>query len=518
MSVKHIIISLLTSVFFCLSAAAQTSKVDSVVLENALLQAVQMYSTGDYQRAVAMLEVILEKNPQNDAAHYYLGMSQVALSDLEQAELHLSRAAELDPKNYWYRSRIASIYSATKRTEEAVAEYESMLKDFPKKTDTYYSLAELYPALGKMDEALAVLDKIDTLAGRSDGTAMERFQILCDQKKFQEAYDFLIMVDEEVESPQIKSILGDYYIGMDQDSLGLAKYNESLEIYPNYVPALLGKAEYAKMQKDNAEYFRLLEVVMRDESVTPAGKLEFLKSLIQQSDPRFALANQQSFYGLYDAAYETHPSDNDLALMVVGIRHAFGDYEAEGAEARRFMEIFPDKAEYLEYAVYAAYNTNDYDGVLSLSEIQLAKAKAAGDKDQIVSAYSSMGDMYHQLGNSKKAYKCYDAALKVNPEYAPVLNNYAYYLSEEGKSLKKAYKMSSKSIELESDNATYLDTFGWILHLMGKETEALSIFKRVMIYGGKDSAVILNHYADVLEANGKSDLAEMYRKQAAAKE
>ena len=35
-----------------------------------------------------------------------------------------------------------------------------------------------------------------------------------------------------------------------------------------------------------------------------------------------------------------------------------------------------------------------------------------------------------------------------------------------------------------------------------------------MLYGGKESAVIMKHYARVLEALGEKDLAEVYRDQA----
>ena len=38
-----------------------------------------------------------------------------------------------------------------------------------------------------------------------------------------------------------------------------------------------------------------------------------------------------------------------------------------------------------------------------------------------------------------------------------------------------------------------------------------------MLYGGKDSAVILEHYAEVLEALGEYDMAKIYRTQAKAK-
>ena len=91
-----------------------------------------------------------------------------------------------------------------------------------------------------------------------------------------------------------------------------------------------------------------------------------------------------------------------------------------------------------------------------------------------------------------------------------MLNNYAYFLSLERRSLRKALKMSRRAVELEPDNATYLDTLGWILYLKGRPEEAKPHFKRAMIYGGKDSSEVLGHYSEVLKALGEDELASYY--------
>jgi predicted Zn-dependent protease len=70
--------------------------------------------------------------------------------------------------------------------------------------------------------------------------------------------------------------------------------------------------------------------------------------------------------------------------------------------------------------------------------------------------------------------------------------------------------MSKKTVEAEPDNSTYLDTFGWILYLQGKALEAKPFFKRAMLYGGKESPVVMDHYAEVLYALGEHDLAFVY--------
>ena len=77
--------------------------------------------------------------------------------------------------------------------------------------------------------------------------------------------------------------------------------------------------------------------------------------------------------------------------------------------------------------------------------------------------------------------------------------------------------MSRITVEAEPDNATYLDTFGWILFLQGKALEAKPFFKHAMLYGGKESPVVLDHYAEVLYALEEYDLAFVYWTQAQAK-
>ena len=154
------------------------------------------------------------------------------------------------------------------------------------------------------------------------------------------------------------------------------------------------------------------------------------------------------------------------------------------------------------------YNLNDFGKVLEACDEVLKMAPA--DSSGTLRAWSTKGDVYHRLGESAKAYKAYEKALKINPDYIYVLNNYAYYLSVDGKKLKKALEMSRKTIEAQPDNATYLDTFGWILYLRGEYDQAKTHFKKAMVCGGKDSAVILDHYAEVLFALKDYNMAFVY--------
>ena len=77
--------------------------------------------------------------------------------------------------------------------------------------------------------------------------------------------------------------------------------------------------------------------------------------------------------------------------------------------------------------------------------------------------------------------------------------------------------MSKITITAEPDNPTYLDTYGWILYLQGKAAEAKPYFKHAMLYGGKDSAAVLDHYAEVLYRLKEYDTARVYWNLAKAK-
>ena len=81
--------------------------------------------------------------------------------------------------------------------------------------------------------------------------------------------------------------------------------------------------------------------------------------------------------------------------------------------------------------------------------------------------YGQIADIYFKLEDKQSAFSNYEKALEANPANVYIMNNYAYYLSEEGLDLRKAERMSAKSVELEPNNSTYLDTYAWIFYKQG---------------------------------------------------
>lgn len=510
--------------------------------ENMIMSAVSKFDNGDFDGAIRMLKVVVEQDPESDAACYYLALSYFAKQDADLAEAYLRKAHELDPENFWYRHRLAVLYTATKRPELAIGIYEGLLKDFPKKSDLYFEVVDLYSAREEFEKALKTLEEIETVFGKTESTAVYRFNLLRRMDRADEAFKSLEEYNKDYSSPYVLTALADWQISMYNDSTALRYYDEALDIAPDYAPALLGKAETLRMTRKYGEYFSVLEKFVADPYTPVQGKSDYLTAVIQRTDPKFMRSFMPQMDVIMEKTLQVHPSDSTMmglaaiwyystermddaqrwfttnsetypgsisarASLVEFLMYA-QKWEDLSVEGRKAFEDFPQESAFLEMASVGDFNLERYDDVMDICDRVLQVAPR--DSSKTLRAWSTKGDIYMKLGESSKAYKAYDKALKINPDYVYVLNNYAYYLSIEGKNLKKAYQMSKRTVEAEPDNATYLDTFGWILFLQGKALEAKPFFKKAMLYGGKESAVIMDHYAEVLYALKEYDLAFVY--------
>ena len=279
-------------------------------------------------------------------------------------------------------------------------------------------------------------------------------------------------------NPNTLSVVGDAKAASGQDSLALSYYNQALLLDPEYAPALYGRMELSRRAGRFAPFFVDLEGVIRNEDVRPEMKSNYLTRLMDSIDSPFYWVWGDAINRLVDLDREMHPEDYAIQLLKLRM----------------------------------LYIKNDWEGVLDQCGVLQELARREGDKDHLAEALSIAGDvLYKEIGDKKKAFAAYEEALKIDPDQATVLNNYAYYLSLEGRKLRKALKMSRRAVELDPDNASYLDTCGWLLYLLKKPKEAKPYFKHAMLYGGKDSAVVLEHYAKVLAALGEDNLASFYQ-------
>ena len=279
-------------------------------------------------------------------------------------------------------------------------------------------------------------------------------------------------------NPNTLSIVADAKAAARQFDEAVSYYNQTLLLDPAYAPALYGRMELRRRQGNFVPFFIDLEALVRNEDVRPEAKSDYLTKLMDSIDSPFYWSWGETINRLVDLDREMHPEDHAIQMLKLRM----------------------------------CYIKQDWEAVLAQCDVLEELALAQGNDKHRGEALAIAGDLWYQeFGDKKKAYAIYEEALKADPDQASVLNNYAYYLSLDGRKLRKALEMSRRAVELAPDNASYLDTYGWLLFLLKKPKDAKPVFKHAMLYGGKDSAVVLEHYSKVLEALGEKDLSIYYK-------
>ena len=414
---NRITLILYTSIILVLSSvsAGAQGRVSALreSAESMLVDAVQAYDSGDTDAAMARLSVITGAFPDNDAAHYYLGLCHIRKNDADAALSEFQAASRLDPGNYWYRDRIATLYSLTGQEELAVEVYEGLLKDFPRKIDLYYSLVNLYARVNRLDKVMQTLDDIETMVGRDEQTALARYDILMHQNKTEEAFALLEDLNEEYPSPQILSMMGDSRLSDYDDSLAMAYYDRALELDSEYAPALLGKSEVYRIRRSFDGFFETLGRFASSPSIPAQMKSSYLTNLTGQIDGRFFQTFKAQLDTLYETGVRAHPADSSI-LLAAGTYYYRTDRRDRGVELfRTNSTLYPDdfnaRAMYIQSLSY----NEDWNTLLEASE----EAYAAFPEEPAflnmrVMAYYNLGDIPAVIRESTRMSE----AFKDNPD------------------------------------------------------------------------------------------------------
>lgn len=513
-----------------------------------LIEGIKQYNQKNLDSAKIQFNRLLRIDPANDAAYFYLANISLMNNDIVSGEMLLKKGIELDSTNYWYKNLLGQIYLKTDKPDQAIELYEKLASQFPKKTESYYNLVNLYLSKQDIAKSNEMLDKIEQISGKSDAIALTRFNLFRMEQNWDGALKYLLDFDKEFQSAKVEAIIADMYADRFRDTLAISYYNKALALEPQYAPALYGKAEVYRMKGDYENFFKDIFPFFANRQIEPQMKGEYLRQLFQT--PNFLQRFKPQVDTLVMNFEQAHPTDSTTLFLVAAYYSQGGDQKKCLEILKRNYQLYPDSFDAMfQYVTYIYYikewenlqkeataalekypDNTDLIQLIGIAQFQLkeipesiktykkleAISLAQKDTAGLLTTYSLLGDLYAEMQNKKKAYVFYKKALKLDPGLNAVLNNYAYYMALEGKNLKQAYQMSKKTIESEPDNPTYLDTFGWILFLMDKPVEAKAQFKHAMLYGGKESAAILDHYAEVLYVLGEFDLAFIYWDQAKA--
>jgi tetratricopeptide (TPR) repeat protein len=114
---------------------------------------------GDFDGAAALLQTVLEKNPTDANALFYLGLARVGKQQYREAAESLARVTELQPAFSGAWLELGICHDKLGEAEKALAAYDRTLQLDPTNTAALYNSGLLLFDAARVDEALARFEK-----------------------------------------------------------------------------------------------------------------------------------------------------------------------------------------------------------------------------------------------------------------------------------------------------------------------------------------------------------------------
>lgn len=434
---------------------------------------------GKYPEYVAVYETLVKEYPSDlnflnelAYAYYFTGKYQKAIDVYNKIEDQVGVNESLTTQK-------VQLYDNLGKKDEAVAEYEKLIKLYPDET-RYYALLAEYCAKNKLnDKAEWAYNKIVEINPEDPYVHISLADFYKKEGKSEEAFEELKigLANPKLDLKTKVNLLINFYSGKLTDEQRKQALELSEILKKTHPDEALAETFYASMLYENKEY---------EKSRT------LFKEILKENNSNYGLWEQMLFCSLYLEDYKTLAKDSEDAV-----------------------DLFPTYPLPYFFAGVANFQLKDY--VKAKAFLESGKEFVVNNDALLEQFYSSLGDTYNELENYDASYAAYDKALSINPDNAVVLNNYAYYLSLRSVKLDKAAEMAKKAVELDPYNENNLDTYAWVLYKQGKYEKALEWIKKAFNNGGDASGVVLEHYGDIYYKLNKPDEAMKYWKMAREK-
>lgn len=546
---KLFIFGLLIAPLCCLGQSKPLKKVmddKQLAAESAFIEGMKEYMAENYAKSAAIFTVIINKYEPTAGIYHMLAKSYLELSDLNRAAEAAKSALELAKENAYYQKYYASILGQQYNYREAIDLYKKVIKSNPFDVNSYILLGEIYINQEEYDQAIKLYNQVEKNIGPDEEISNLKQMLYLKQNKVDEAIkegDRLIEnqpLDPEYVLKQAQIMIGNQKLS-DAQKL-LINY---LEDDPNLAEGHVLLADIYRRQGDLEACNKELQLAFDNKDLEPEIKLKILESynkLTQDSpspenlnsaieltqklidmEPELAgsyvymgdlLMRKGSLIEARENYLESTKYDKsvfEVWLALVELDTKLNDTDALVKDAQDASDYFPNQAFFWYHYGYGNVLKKDYnEAIYALEE---AKALAFDNVELSKHISSLLGDSFHATKRYTEAYKAYDQVLELDPNYAPALNNYSYFLAIEKKDLDKAQLLSERLYSLDPDNIEYIDTYGWVLFQKGDYDAAKAIIEKAVKNHTELNGTILEHYGDILYKLGDASLAhEQWKK------
>lgn len=459
-----------------------STSIDYLMLLQDIYSAARLHDS-----AAIYLERIIKLDSLKTEAYFKLGFIYENSKPKQAIELY-KRLMKIDGPQWPVLVRIAEVYEKLGDANGAIATLENLLSLDPENIQLQKMLLEYYSKSKSIEKATALLDELLQLYPEDDELIQKKGELLLAQGKNAEAvvfYNKLLAMPNITYDSKIKICAFVYILSTKDSSLVPTAWNMFITMDKDttdwQIKWYLGAI--AKMKNDTRSALQYFKITTELASWNAEVWTRYGGLLFDEKE--------------YDKVIETlseavkkFPEEFGIS-MLLGISYA---------QKNNYIDAEP----HLEKA-----NELDANNLNAISAYAYTLSKVGkGEKAieylrkgiQIDSAnvdlISEIGLIYDNMEKWTECDSAYLAALKLNPDNALVLNNYAYSLSKRSSRLNEALAMVDKALVKDPGSSSYLDTKGWILFKMGNFREAKRFIEESLKINN-DREEVLDHLGDV---------------------
>ncbi len=528
---------------------APLSYADSIRYNSFFMESVVAAGAGRYASAYDLLRHCLEINPNAAEAYYLLSTYQTELKQDTLAMKSMEKAAELSPSNDTYQERLAQYCIDFKQYDKAIKVYENLAANRPDRTDVLEVLMQLYNQQKNYTDMLKTIGRLEKVEGTGEEITLAKvraYELLGDKKN---AYKALKNLSETYPNDNsYRVMLANWLMQNDKQKDAYGIYTSVLKDEPSNSYALSSLYDYYKAVGDNEKAKDVMSRVLANNKTDSNSKQAMIRQFIEENE--HAGGDSTVVIDMLDKVTKQNPQDANIAELkvaymslkkmpkevidsaIVSLLNVAPDnagarlqliqniWEQKNWEqiisvCKPALEYNPEEMAFYYFLGLAYFQKGDENLTLQTIQKGVLQVSDKSNKGMVSELYAIMGDILQKKGKMQQAFAAYDSCLQWKDDNIGCLNNYAYYLSEDGHNLQKAEQMSYKTIKAEPKNSTFLDTYAWILFMQDRFAEA-KIYADQAVTNDTDSvqsAVILEHTGDIYACLGKvNDAVDFWKK------
>ena len=448
----------------------------------------------DYDRALAAIDALEKKQPDNPLAQNLRGGVMLAKRDVPAARKSFEKALTIDKGYLPAAANLARLDLVDKKPDDAKKRFEGVLEKDPKSVQALLGLAELRAqAGGSADEVAALINKA---IAANPKELTPRLALIGLYLKNQDTKKAIAAANDGLsalpDNPELTHALGRAQQAAGDTEAALTTFNKLAQLQPTSPLPWIRIAEVQMQAKNNSAAMQSLKKALTIKPDLVDAQVALMRLEIADGRPKEALTVARD-------VQRQRPKE-PAGFMLEGDVHASQKAWKEAIAAYRAgLKVAPDSTD-VAIKLYTALGVSG-----AAADAEKFSAQWTKDHPKDVNFRRYLADVSLARRDYAGALGQYRTILAIEPNNAMVLNNAAWTAAQ----LKdpKALEYAEQANKLVPNNPNIMDTLGNILLEKGDSARGLELMKKA-VDGAPNSAGIRLNYARGLIKAGQKDAAK----------